>query len=138
MNIILFISVRLEIRLIYGNTYNSWSEGNFEIPKIGGGLVDGDQGGLAEYNSIEKSQWNHNKCGIVFLRAVIDFIINLAIFVFFIWVTHFSEDEIILFIFLITLPMIISIFGNVYLFKAVYIKMNLARKPKIKMKNLLY
>ena len=138
MNIVAFLSVKLDIRLTYNNNYNSWSEGNFENPKVGGGLVDGDQSGMVEYNNIEQSQWNHNKGGIVLLRVLLDIIFNAIIFIFFIWVTHFSDKEIILFIFLIIFPMILSIIGNLYFFKALFIKMNLARKPKIKMRNLLY
>ena len=138
MNIVAFLSVKADIRFIYNNNYNSWSEGNFENSKIGGGIVDGDQSGIVEYNSIEKSQWNHNKGGIVFLRVLLDIIFNAVIFVFFIWVTHFSDDETVLFIFLIIFPMILCIFGNLYLFKAIYIRMNLAKAPKIKPKNLLY
>ena len=138
MNIVAFLSVKADIRFIYNNNYNSWSEGNFENSKIGGGIVDGDQSGIVEYNSIEKSQWNHNKGGIVFLRVLLDIIFNAVIFVFFIWVTHFSDDETVLFIFLIIFPMILCIFGNLFLFKAIYIRMNLAKAPKIKPKNLLY
>ena len=138
MNIVAFLSVKADIRFIYNNSYNSWSEGNFENPKIGGGLVDGDQSGMVEYNNIEQSQWNHNKGGIVLLRVLVDIIFNAIIFIFFIWVTHFSDNEILLFIFLIIFPMVLCIFGNIFFFKAVYIKMNLARKPKIKMKNILY
>lgn len=138
MNIVVFLSVKADIRFIYNNSYNSWSEGNFENPKIGGGLVDGDQSGMVEYNNIEKSQWNHNTGEIVLFRTLLDVIFNAIIFIFFIWVTHFSDDEIILFIFLILFPMVLSIIGNLFFFKAIFIKMNLARKPKIKMKNLLY
>lgn len=138
MNIVAFLSIKAEIRFIYNSSYNSWSEGNFENPKLAGGLVDGDNSGLMEYNNIEQSQWNHNSCLIVFIRTVLDVILNAVIFIFFIWVTHFTDKEIILYIFLIAFPMILCIFGNLFLFKGIYIKLNLAKKPKIKMRSLLY
>ena len=138
MNVVAFLSIKAEIKFIYNNSYNSWSQGNFENPKIDAGLVDGDNSGLMEYNNLEQSQWNHNHWRIVLLRTILDVIFNAVIFIFFIWVTHFSENEIVLFIFLITFPMILCIFGNLFFFKALYIKMNLAKKPKIKMRNLLY
>ena len=138
MNIIAFISVKADIRFIYSNSYNSWSEGNFENSKLGPGIVDGDQGGIVEFNIIEKSQWNHNKCGIVFARVLLDVIFHGIIFVFFIWVMHYTNNEIYLFIFLIAFPLLLSVFGNLFFFKAIYIKMNLAKKPRIKMKNILY
>ena len=138
MNIVAFISIKAEIKFLYKDRYSYWSEGNFENPKIVGGLVDGDQSGLVEYNNIEQSQRNHNKWTIVFLRTCLDVIFNAVIFVFFIWVTHFTKDEIVLIIFLIIFPNILSIVGNLLLFKGIYMKMKLAREPKIKMKNLLY
>ena len=138
MNMVAFFAVKADIRFIYGNSYNSWSEGNFEDQKVGPGIIDGDNGGLIEYNNLDKTQWNHNKCNIVFARTLLDIIFHVIIFGFFIWVTHFTEKEIVLFIFLVAFPMIISVFGNLFFFKALYIKMKLARKPKIRMKNILY
>ena len=138
MNIIAFLSVKADIKFNYKNSYNNWSEGNFEIPKLGGGIVDGDQSGMIEYNIIEQTQWNHNNCGIVVIRTIIDVIINVLIFILFIWLSHYSENEIVLFIFLIALPLILSIFGNLFFFKALYMAIKLATKPKTEMKNLLY
>ena len=138
MNIIAFLSVKADIKFNYKNSYNTWSEGNFEIPIMGGGIVDGDQSGLIEYNAIEKTQWNHNNCGIIIIRTIIDFIFNVIIFVLFIWLAHFFDNETVLFIFLIILPMILCIFGNLFFFKALYMKMKLAIRPNIKMKSLLY
>ena len=34
MNIVAFISVKADLRIIYKNNYNSWIENNFEKPKI--------------------------------------------------------------------------------------------------------
>ena len=99
MNIVAFLSVKFEIKKIYNGTYNSWSENNFENSKMAGGLVDGDQSGMVEYNNIEQTQWNHNKWTIVLLRVLLDIVFNAVIFIFFIWVTHFTSEEIILFIF---------------------------------------
>ena len=138
MNIIAFLSVKADIKFNYKNSYNTWSEGNFEIPIMGGGIVDGDQSGLIEYNAIEKTQWNHNNCGIIIIRTIIDVIFNVIIFVLFIWLAHFFDNETVLFIFLIILPMILCIFGNLFFFKALYMKMKLAIRPNIKMKSLLY
>ena len=138
MNMLAFFAVKADIRFIYGNNYNSWCEGNFEDQKVGPGIIDGDRGGLIEYNNLDKTQWNHNKGGIVLARTLLDIVFHGIIFAFFIWVTHFTEKEIILFIFLVAFPMIISVFGNLFFFKALYIKMNLARKTKIRMKNILY
>ena len=138
MNMVAFFAVKADIRFIYGNNYNSWSEGNFEDQRVGPGIIDGDHGGLIEYNNLDKTQWNHNKGSIVFARTLLDIIFHAIIFGFFIWVTHFTKNEILLFIFLVAFPMIFSVFGNLFFFKALYIKMNLARKPKIRMKNILY
>ena len=74
MNLLAFFAVKADIRFIYGNNYNSWSEGNFEDQKVGPGIIDGDRGGLIEYNNLDKSQWNHNKCSIVFARTLLDII----------------------------------------------------------------
>ena len=93
---------------------------------------------MIEYNIIEQTQWNHNNCGIVVIRTILDVIINVLIFILFIWLSHYSENEIVLFIFLIALPLILSIFGNLFFFKALYMAIKLATKPKTEMKNLLY
>lgn len=138
MNIVAFLSVKADLKFNYANTYSSWKEGNFEVPRVGGINNDEQQGNVNEYNNIEQSQWNHNKCHIVFFRTLLSVVLMAIIFIFFIWVTHFTDDEIILFIFLIGMPLVLTIFGNLFLFKAAFIKMKLARKPRIKLKNLLY
>ena len=138
MNIVAFLSVKADLKFNYANTYNSWKEGNFEVPRLAGINNDEQQRGVNEYNNIEQSQWNHNKCHIVLLRTILSVVFMAIIFIFFIWVTHFTNNEVILFIFLIGMPLLITIFGNLFLFKAIFIKINLARKPKIKLKNLLY
>ena len=136
MNIVAFLSVKADLKFNYANTYNSWNEGNFENPKIG--AINEDQPGANEYNNFEQSQWNHNKYHIVLLRTILSVLFMAIIFCFFIWVTHFSDNEIVQFIFLIGMPLLLTVFGNLFLFKAIYIKIKLARKPKIKLKNLLY
>lgn len=136
MNIVAFLSVKADLKFNYANTYTSWNEGNFENPKIGG--INEEQTGNNDYNNFEPSQWNHNKCHIVLLRSILSVVFIAIIFIFFIWVTHFTDDIIVLFIFLIGMPLLLTVFGNLFLFKAIFIKIQLARKPKIKLKNLLY
>ena len=137
MNIIAFLSLKADLHFIYEDNYNSWSEGNFEKPKIEA-FANLDQSGQAEeYSHIDESQWNHMGGCINTIRFIFLFIIVLAIFALFIWINSWFDNEIYSYIFLIIIPMILHVFGIFYFYKAVLNRLKLTRPPKIKSKKLL-
>ena len=137
MNIIAFLSLKADLHFIYEDNYNSWSEGNFEKPKIEA-FANLDQSGQAEeYSHIDESQWNHMGGCINTIRFIFLFIIVLAIFALFIWINSWFDNEIYSYIFLIIIPMILHVFGIFYFYKAVLNRLKLTKPPKIKSKKLL-
>ena len=135
MNIIAFISLKLDLHYTYKDNYNSWSEGNFEKPKIE--KINMDQSAQGEYSHLEESQWNHYGACIAAIRFAFSIVFILIIFVVFIWVSSWADNEVYCFIFLIIIPLALHVFGIFYFYKYLLTRLKLARPPKIKSKKLL-
>lgn len=135
MNIIAFIALKLDLHFTYKDNYNSWSEGNFEKPKVE--KLSMEKSGQAEYNLIEESQWNHYGAGIAAIRLFFLIVFIFVVFILFIWVSSWADNEIYSFIFLIIIPMALHVFGVFYMYKYLFTRIKLARPPKIKTKSLL-
>lgn len=138
MNIIAFLAIKLDLHMTYMNNYNSWSQGNFEKPRIDTIGNNLDQSGVAEYNNIEQSQWNHNGVFAGIIRLIVILLITIVIFSLFILISSWSDSEIYAFIFLITIPMTLFVSGIFYLFKPILTKIRLGRPPKIKSQKLKF
>ena len=136
--IIAFLAIKLDLHMTYMNNYNSWSQGNFEKPRIDTIGNNLDQSGVAEYNNIEQSQWNHNGVFAGIIRLIVILLITIVIFSLFILISSWSDSEIYVFIFLITIPMTLFVSGIFYLFKPILTKIRLGRPPKIKSQKLKF
>jgi hypothetical protein len=138
MNIVAFISVKADLHIIYKNNFNSWSENNFEKPRIdslgNNNLLDNS--GVNDYANIEQSQWNHLGAFLGLVRMVLVVIVTLVILSLFIWISSWSDSEIYSFIFLISIPTILVVCGIFYFYKPIISAIKLGKKPKIKSKKL--
>jgi hypothetical protein len=138
MNIVAFISVKADLHIIYKNNINSWSENNFEKPRIdslgNNNLLDNS--GVNDYANIEQSQWNHLGAFLGLVRMVLVVIVTLVILSLFIWISSWSDSEIYSFIFLISIPTILVVCGIFYFYKPIISAIKLGKKPKIKSKKL--
>ena len=132
MNIIAFISLRLDLHFTYQNNYNSWSEGNFEKPKIE--AIINEQSPQGEYSHLEESQWNHYGACRTAIRFVFLMIFILILFTVFVLLSSLTSNEAYNYIFLITVPMALHVFGIFYYYKHLLSKLKLVRPPKIKTK----
>ena len=138
MNIVAFISVKADLHIIYKNNFNSWSENNFEKPRIdslgNNNLLDNS--GVIDYANIEQSQWNHLGVFLGLVRMILVVISTLVILSLFIWISSWSDGEIYSFIFLISIPTILIVCGIFYYYKPIISAIKLGKKPKIKSKKL--
>ena len=135
MNIIAFIALKIDLHLTYKDNYNSWNESYFEKPKMEKMSIDSS--GQAEFNLVEESQWNHYGACISAIRFGFLIVFILVVFILFIWVSSWADNEIYSFIFLIIIPLALHVFGVFYMYKYLLTRLKLARPPKIKIKKLL-
>lgn len=133
MNIIVFISLRLDLHFTYKENYKSWSEGNFEKPKVE--AINNDQSAQGEYSHLEESQWNHYGACRSAIRFVFLMIFILILFIVFVLLSSLSSNETYNYIFLITIPMALHVFGIFYFYKHLLSRLKLVRPPKIKGKS---
>ena len=138
MNIVAFLSLKIDLSFIYQNNYNSWSEGNFEKPKLESINVNLDSSAVGEYSHIEESQWNHYGAVKGLLRFIILIVLTFGIYALLIWISTWSDNEAFSLIFSIIIPMAVLVSASFYSFKALFTKIKLARQPKIKSKKLAY
>lgn len=132
MNIIAFIALRLDLHFTYQDNYNSWSEGNFEKPKVE--ALNNDHSSQGEYSHLEESQWNHYGACRSAIRFGFLMIFIVVLFAAFILISSWSSNETYNYIFLIVLPMALHVFGVFYYYKYLLSRLKLVRPPKIKAK----
>ena len=130
MNIIAFISLRLDLHFTYHDNYISWSEGNFEKPKVE--AINNDLSAQGEYSHLEESQWNHYGACRTAIRFVFLMIFILVLFTAFVLLSSLTSNEVYNYIFLIIIPMALHVFGIFYYYKHLLSRLKLVRPPKIK------
>ena len=128
MNIVAFLSARLELYSRYKGDYQKWSSKNFERPHQEGGLLDVSED---DYSIGQATQWNHTKCPITICRliAIIIFCL-LSVVPSVIIYSIINSSEFNGYIFIITVPMFLLVFGIFYLFKVVLICLTNTDKNK--------
>ncbi len=131
MNIVAFLSVKLELLHTYKGDYETWSSYNFERTHALFDYAEQD-----DYVIRDRTQWNHTGC----FKAVIRFIIiiifclcclipSVLINLFIIKGKEDSENsEIIGYIFIVFVPLLLLVFGMFYLFKVILRCFKLAKK----------
>ena len=133
MNIVAFVSIKADLHLTYKNNYNSWSENNFEKPRIdslgNNNLLDNS--GLPDYSNIEQSQWNHLGAFRGIIRMIFTLVLTLVILSLFVLISSWLDGEIYSFIFLITIPTVLVVCGIFYFYKLIITAIKLGKKPKI-------
>jgi len=138
MNIVAFVSVKADLHITYKNNYNSWSENNFEKPRIdplgNNNLIDNSIAN--DYANIEQSQWNHLGAFRGIIRMILVLFATVVILFLFVWISSWSDSEVYSFIFLISIPTILVVSGIFYFYKPIISAIKLGKKPKIKSKKL--
>lgn len=118
MNIVAFLSVKLELFSKYKGDYDDWSSNNFEKPPQENGLLD-----LSEQDDFfirNATQWNHTgilKTVIRFFFIIFFCLCSMLPSVLIYYLLKSSETN--GFIFIIFFPMFLLVFGMFYLFKVV-------------------
>ena len=127
MNIVSFLSVKLEFFWTYKGDYESWSSYNFEKPRNEERLLD-----MIEDDFIirDRTQWNHTGCFKAVIRLIFIIIFCLCCMIPSILIYYFISvnSDFNGYIFIITVPMFLLVFGMFYLFKVVLRFFKLAKK----------
>ena len=128
MNIVAFLSLKLELYWTFKGDYQRWSTSNFERLREENVLLDYND---EDFISGDNTQWNHT--GII--RSIIRLIITI-IFCFicmgptvllYAWL-KIEDNDVNGFICITALPLILMIFGIFYLFKPIFRCLKLAQK----------
>ena len=118
MNIVAFLSVKLELFSKYKGDYDNWSSNNFERPPQENGLLDVSE--QDDYFIRDATQWNHTGCFntvIRFFFIIFFCICSMIPSVLIYYLIDNSEHN--GYIFIIFVPMFLLVFGMFYLFKVV-------------------
>ena len=138
MYIIAFLGLKFDLHYNYSDNFNNWSDGNFEKTKKE--KMNAAQGQQVEYSNLEESQWNHYGIASGILRFIATIFIVFVLYALFIWINSWKDNasEFQSFCFLIIIPMALHVFGTFYGYKALFMKLKLARKPKMKLNQLVF
>ena len=118
MNIVAFLSVKLELFSKYKGDYDNWSSNNFEKPPQENGLLDVSE--QDDYFIRDATQWNHTgflKTFIRFFFILIFCIFSMIPSVLIYYLIKSSEAD--GYIFIIIVPMFLLVFGMFYLYKVI-------------------
>ena len=128
MNIVAFLSLKLELFWTFGEDYQSWSESNFELPKEDNALLDYTD---EDFVSGDNTQWNHTGLVISIIRLIITIILCFACIaptvIFYAWF-KIKDNDVNGFICITALPLIFMVFGIFYLDKPIFRLLRLAQK----------
>ena len=117
MNIVAFLSMKLELFWTFKGEFKRWSKSNFELPKqenIVLGRFDED------FIRGENTQWNHTGLIKTIIRVILTIILCLiciAPTVLLYAIFNVEDNDVNGFILITALPLILMIFGIFYLFK---------------------
>ena len=118
MNIVAFLSVKLELFSKYKGDYDNWSSNNFERPPQENGLLDVSE--QDDYFIRDATQWNHTGIFKTFIRFFFILFFCLCSMLPSVLVYYLiSSSETNGYIFIIIVPMFLLVFGMFYLFKVV-------------------
>lgn len=128
MNIITFLSLKLELFWTFKGDYQSWSSNNFEKIKEENQLLDYSDDDFIKGGN---TQWNHTGLIISIIRLIITIIlcfICIAPTVILYAVFNIEDNDINGFICITALPLILMVFGVFYLFKPIFRLLRLAQR----------
>ena len=127
MNIVAFLSMKLELFWTFKGEFKRWSKSNFELPKqenIVLGRFDED------FIRGENTQWNHTGIIKTIIRLILTIILCLiciAPTVLLYAIFNVNDNDVNGFILITALPLILMIFGIFYLFKRFFRVIGLAQ-----------
>ena len=127
MNIVAFLSMKLELFWTFKGEFKRWSKSNFELPKqenIVLGRFDED------FIRGENTQWNHTGIIKTIIRVILTIILCLiciAPTVLLYAIFNVDDNDVNGFILITALPLILMIFGIFYLFKRFFRVIGLAQ-----------
>ena len=127
MNIVAFLSMKLELFWTFKGEFKRWSKSNFELPKqenIVLGRFDED------FIRGENTQWNHTGLIKTIIRVILTIILCLiciAPTVLLYAIFNVDDNDVNGFILITALPLILMIFGIFYLFKRFFRVIGLAQ-----------
>ncbi len=128
MNIICFLSLKIELYCSFKGDYNQWSRSNFEYLKGEKRLLDYQD---EEFFEDENTQWNHTPGYKTFIRVILTIIfcaICLVPTVIIYAIFKVENNDAMAFIFITAIPLLLMTFGIFYLFKIIFRCMKLAQK----------
>lgn len=125
MNIVAFISVKLELIYTYKGDYKTWSSQNFEQTHALFDYAEQD-----DYVIRDRTQWNHTGCFKVFIRLIFIIIFCLCCSVPSILIYYFikGNSEMNGYIFIVFVPLFLLVFGMFYLSKVILRCFKLTKK----------
>lgn len=130
MNIVAFLSIKLELHWKYKGDYDNWSSNNFERPpeqNLQNGLIDISE--VDDYFIRDATQWNHTGCCKTVVRLFFILIFCLCSMLPSVLIYYLIDSsEINGYIFIIAVPLFLLVFGMFYLFKAILRCFKLTKK----------
>jgi hypothetical protein len=118
MNIVAFLSVKLELFSKYKGDYDNWSSNNFERPPQENGLLDVSE--QDDYFIRDATQWNHTGCFKTVIRFFFIIFFCICSMIPSVLIYYLIDNsELNGYIFIIFVPMFLLVFGMFYLFKVV-------------------
>ena len=128
MNIVAFLSLKLELYWKYKGDYENWSSNNFERPPQQNALL-GDMTEVDDYFIRDATQWNHTGCCKTVVRLFFIIILCLCSLLPSVLIYYFiNSTEANGYLFIIIVPQFLLVFGMFYLFKAIMRCFKLTKK----------
>ena len=128
MNIVAFLSLKLELYWKYKGDYENWSSNNFERPPQQNALL-GDMTEVDDYFIRDATQWNHTGCCKTVVRLFFIIILCLCSLLPSVLMYYFIKStEANGYLFIIIVPQFLLVFGMFYLFKAIMRCFKLTKK----------
>lgn len=126
MNIVSFLSLKAELNWTYKGDYDRWSSNNFELPRVD--EVNIEFSNYNEFNSNDGTQWNHNGVCKSLIRFILIIILSLVCMLPSVIIYNSIEaTEKNGFIFIMTLPFALLVFGIFFFFKKIFRFFKLAK-----------
>ena len=126
MNLVSFLSLKLELFWTYKGDYEAWSSCNFERPPEGNQLLDIS---ADDYFIRDATQWNHTGAFKTTIRLFVMIIFCLCCMVPSVLIYYMIDSsEANGYIFIYGVPMFLLVFGMFYFFKVIFRFFKLAKK----------
>ncbi len=126
MNLVAFLTLKLELFWTYKGDYEAWSSCNFERPPEGNQLLDIS---ADDFFIRDATQWNHTGTFKTTIRLIVMIIFCLCCLVPSVLIYYLIDSsETNGYIFIYGIPIFLLVFGMFYFFKVIFRCLKLAKK----------